>query len=92
MPDSYCFDEALLRTCPPHAPIDLRLISEEEWMEHLVAHMRGTRHPGDALEHHAWLEVIDPIGNSIRILALKEGYQPLNGMVLLFSGCASDAD
>jgi len=53
-------------------------ISEEQWMWHLVQHMRGVRHryckaPGEIIR------INDPVGHSVRRIALDDGYKPLRG-------------
>jgi hypothetical protein len=78
---SHCFAEAfaLCRQQKRPLPIILSLITEEEYIEHAVAHMRGVRHPADANERDFLVYSSDPIGNTIRTLSLKAGYEPLNG-------------
>jgi hypothetical protein len=76
-----CFATAVSRTWQPRPGDGIRYFGEDEWVFHMVAHMRGARHPEDDLETHGSLGLIDPVGNSIREIALAKGYQPLNGML-----------
>src|SRR5436305_1557375 len=75
MPDSLCFRHADPRTDRgPH----VEAISEEEWMWHLVMHMRGARHPLDSTPNPLTM-LIDPVGSSVREMALNNDYEPLSG-------------
>lgn len=58
----------------------VRGISEEEWLWHIVQHMRGVRHKQDyspATHTRLW----DPVGYAVRKIALNDNYQPLTGSV-----------
>jgi hypothetical protein len=75
MPDSLCFRIAGARTkAGPH----LKAISEEEWMWHLVMHMCNARHPLDSTPDPMTM-LIDPVGNSVKVMALNNDYEPLRG-------------
>lgn len=53
-------------------------ITEEEYFGHLLAHFRGVRHPQDSgIERE--VSSFDPVGASIRELALRTDYQPMQG-------------
>lgn len=53
-------------------------ISEEQWMWHIVQHMRGARHklctPLDPITNLA-----DPVGHAISKIVLNNDYEPLKG-------------
>ena len=78
MADLWCFREAFIRIRPPQQNGNVPQISEEHWMRCLVAHLQGLMHKDDETRD-VWLPVFDPIGNSIRTLALSDEYQPLEG-------------
>jgi|SRR5271154_184871 len=54
-----------------------REITKEEYLGHLLAHFRGVRHPEDNGEDR--IASFDPVSRSIRLVALKAGYQPMEG-------------
>src|SRR2546423_3677948 len=54
-------------------------ITKDEYIRHLLAHFRGVRHPQD--DGTDWrLESSDPIGASMRELALSTDYEPMKGI------------
>ena len=54
-------------------------ITEDEYVRHMLAHFKGVRHPQD--DGTDWrLEASDPIGASIRELALSTDYGPMKGI------------
>lgn len=56
-----------------------QFITEDEYVKHLLAHFRGVRHPQD--DGTDWrLEASDPIGASMRELALGTDYEPMKGI------------
>jgi hypothetical protein len=56
-----------------------QFITEDEYVGHMLAHFRGVRHPQD--DGIDWrLEASDPIGASIRELALSTDYEPMKGI------------
>jgi len=55
-------------------------ITEKKYISHLLAHFRGLRHPQDSENNEgAIVEKLDPFGASVREVALKPGYEPLQG-------------
>jgi hypothetical protein len=79
---SHCFAEAfaLCRQQKRPLPVIASLITEEEYIEHAVAHMRGVRHTADANEQDILVHASDPIGNTIRALSLA-GYELTNSKI-----------
>ena len=81
MAESHCFAQAYL-LCRRQRPTSLvTWLTEEDYIEQAVAHMRGVRHPEDLREHDDIVYNSDPVGNSIRTLSVKAQYDPLNGKV-----------
>lgn len=72
---SLCFREAFL------AKQDHK-ITEEEYLGHLIAHLRGVRHPQDS-DRDVIVSKFDPFGASIREMALRTDYEPLQGESIL---------
>jgi hypothetical protein len=68
---SLCFREAFLDKI-------FNKISEEEYLNHLIAHFRGVRHPLDSGTDPI-VEVHDPIGRSFKKVALRADNEPLEG-------------
>ncbi|EON66483.1 hypothetical protein W97_05581 [Coniosporium apollinis CBS 100218] len=67
-------------------------ISEVEYLGHLLAHFRGSRHPGDSDSRNfkAVLGSFNPYAESIRQAALETDYQPLENTTALerlFEAC-----
>ncbi|KAI8938326.1 hypothetical protein NX059_005978 [Plenodomus lindquistii] len=63
-------------------------ITQQEYTEHLLAHLRGTRHPEDAAPRLEPLANFEPWAAALRDIALTESYQPLSDTsthALLFS-------
>lgn len=89
MPDSLCFLEA--RGCIKGGPHIEASISEEEWMWHLVVHMCNARHPADSTPDPMTM-LIDPVGNSVRELALNNDYEPLRGKKTSHLAATSNVD
>lgn len=55
-------------------------ITEQEYIQHLVAHFRGIRHPEDSNTSVAdSLQAIEPWAGSLREIALESMYDPLHG-------------
>jgi hypothetical protein len=55
-------------------------ITEKEYISHLLTHFRGLRHPQDSEDDEgAIVEELEPFGASVREVALKPGYEPLQG-------------
>ena len=54
-------------------------ITEGEYVSHLLAHFRGVRHPQDD-GTDGRLEGSDPVGASMRELALNTDYEPMKGI------------
>jgi hypothetical protein len=66
-----CFQQAFLKRGE---------ITEKEYISHLLAHFRGLRHPKDSeKDEGAIVELLDPFGASVREVALKPGYESLQG-------------
>lgn len=89
MPNSLCFRQAHGST--KGGPHVLASISEEEWMWHLVMHMCNARHPADSTSDPITM-LIDPVGNSIRVLALNNDYEPLKGKTTSHLAATSNLD
>ena len=53
-------------------------ITEKEYLSHLVAHFRGVRHSQDNNVDDVLLKS-DPFGDSIRKMALRSNYEPIQG-------------
>jgi hypothetical protein len=88
-PDSLCFREA---RCRAHDGPNIKVrISEEEWMWHLVMHMCNARHLADSTPDPITL-LIDPIGSSVKELALNNDYEPLKGKKTLHLAATSNVD
>jgi hypothetical protein len=69
---SLCFRDAFEAKVCHH-------ITEDEYVRHLLAHFRGVRHPQDGGPD--WrVEASDPVGASIRELALSTDYEPMKGI------------
>ena len=65
-------------------------ISEEDYWEHVFAHMRGVRHPDDSKMPAPELQDSDPFGYSVRWWALWKTYNsPINGKIPLLDGVLS---
>jgi len=69
MSESLCFLEAMLAKSS-------KSITEREYFSHLLAHFRGVRHPRDSGREPA-VSKLDPVGGSIREMALRDDYEPL---------------
>lgn len=69
MSESLCFLEAMLAKSS-------KSITEREYFGHLLAHFRGVRHPRDSGREPA-VSKLDPVGGSIREMALRDDYEPL---------------
>jgi len=52
-------------------------ITEAEYIDHLIAHFRGVRHPQDSDRDAISVKKWDPFGASIREMALRTNYEPL---------------
>ena len=83
MPESLCF--RIAHGFTKGGPYIKESISEEEWMWHLVMHMRNARHPLDSPPDPITM-LIDPVGNSVREIALNNDYEPLTGKKDIASG------
>lgn len=72
MPESLCFliAKSRLTADPP--------ISEEEWIWHMVQHMRGDRHVMDGKADPITV-MADPVGLSVKEMSVSDEYEPLNG-------------
>ncbi|KAI9765324.1 MAG: hypothetical protein M1839_005524 [Geoglossum umbratile] len=66
---SLCFRDAFLS-------LRRNSITDTEYLSSLLAHFRGVRHPQDS-EYDVIVPKFDPFGASIRDLALKTDYEPL---------------
>ena len=63
-------------------------ISEKEYHSHLLAHLRGIRHPGDDLANATARRRVrngDPFANSLREIALRDDYEPIKGVAAITS-------
>ena len=58
-------------------------ITEEEYLDHLIAHFRGVRHPQDSDKEDVITAKWDPFGASIKEMALRTDYEPLQGGITL---------
>ena len=76
--ESLCFFSALMR-CRDGAHGINAMITRLEWLWHNVQHMRGVRHDLDASPTSDPQIVWDPVGHSIREIALFKAYTPLDG-------------
>lgn len=64
-----CFQQAFLKKGE---------ITEKEYITYLLTHFRGLQHPQDSENGEgAIIEKLDSIGASVRKVALKPGYEPL---------------
>ena len=71
---SLCFHEAFI------AKVEAK-ITEEEYLSYLIAHFRGVRHPQDN-DRDFIVSTFDPVGASIREMALRTDYKPLEGEII----------
>ena len=70
---SLCFGEAWEAKA-------MKKITEEEYFGHLLAHFRGARHPEDSGKDLIMTR-FDPVGASIRAMALNNEYQVMQGEI-----------
>src|SRR4051794_40770090 len=78
---SLCFLQAVAKVNLPEGGI-----TQQEFFNHLLAHLQGVRHPQDSISSIGdTLASIEPWVGSLREVALASDYKPLEGKLASFS-------